>query len=86
MKNADRNCKIAGYGDFALFPSMAILNSRQAIRLITFPSKGWITMENSYSAPRIAHAGSFRKVTNGIWCGRYRDLFCGRSIFKPWFC
>ncbi len=44
-------------------------------------------MENSYSAPRIAKAGSFREVTNGLWCGCYRDLFGGRSLFKfHWFC
>ncbi|HKU35367.1 MAG TPA: keywimysin-related RiPP [Paenarthrobacter sp.] len=41
-----------------------------------------MTMENTYSAPRIARAGSFRKVTNGLWCGRYRDVFGGRSLFK----
>ncbi|MFF1828427.1 keywimysin-related RiPP [Paenarthrobacter sp. NPDC058040] len=37
---------------------------------------------NTYSAPRIAPVGSFRKVTNGYWFGRWRDIFGGRAFIK----
>ena len=40
-------------------------------------------MENSsYSAPRIEKIGSFRKMTNGLWFGKYRDLFGGKAAFQ----
>ncbi|MFJ4171319.1 lasso RiPP family leader peptide-containing protein [Paenarthrobacter sp. NPDC089714] len=39
-------------------------------------------MENTYYAPRVARVGSFRKVTNGYWFGRWRDIFGGHAFIK----
>jgi len=39
-------------------------------------------MKSNYSAPRVARVGSFREVTNGVWFGRWRDVFGGRAFVK----
>lgn len=32
--------------------------------------------------PRVTDAGKFRKVTNGVWFGKWRDIFGGRAFIR----
>ena len=32
---------------------------------------------SNYIAPKIEQVGSYRKLTNGVWFGRWRDIFGG---------
>ncbi len=33
-----------------------------------------------YVSPSVVDAGKFRTVTNGVWFGRWRDIFGGRAF------
>ncbi|WP_435738244.1 lasso RiPP family leader peptide-containing protein [Cellulosimicrobium sp. PMB13] len=35
-----------------------------------------------YAAPQVVEIGHFRSVTNGVWFGRWRDIFGGRAFIK----
>lgn len=37
---------------------------------------------SNYIAPKIEQVGSYRKLTNGVWFGRWRDIFGGRAFIK----
>lgn len=35
-----------------------------------------------YVSPRISWVGTFRGVTNGVWFGKWRDIFGGRAFIN----
>lgn len=37
-------------------------------------------MKQSYVSPQIVDAGKFRRITNGLWFGKCRDIFGGRAF------
>lgn len=37
---------------------------------------------SNYIAPRMTKVGGFRSVTNGVWFGRWRDIFGGKAFVK----
>ena len=39
-------------------------------------------MKSAYAVPEIVELGRFRSVTNGVWFGRWRDLFGGKAFVK----
>jgi len=38
--------------------------------------------KKSYVAPQLIEIGMFRAVTNGVWFGRWRDIFGGRAFIR----
>jgi hypothetical protein len=36
----------------------------------------------TYETPRVVELGTFRALTNGVWFGRWRDIFGGRAFIK----
>lgn len=39
-------------------------------------------MQSNYVTPRVSEVGSFKSLTNGVWFGRWRDVFGGRAFIK----
>lgn len=40
-----------------------------------------MTTKTRYVAPSVEQIGTFRAVTNGVWWGRFRDIFGARAPF-----
>lgn len=40
-----------------------------------------MTTKTRYVAPSMERIGTFRAVTNGVWWGRFRDVFGARAPF-----
>ncbi|WP_127842405.1 lasso RiPP family leader peptide-containing protein [Actinomyces wuliandei] len=41
-----------------------------------------MTVKSNYVAPRVVEIGRFRRVTNGVWFGRWRDIYGGRAFIR----
>lgn len=38
--------------------------------------------KKTYVTPIVTSVGDFREVTNGLWFGRWRDIYGGRAFIK----
>lgn len=57
-------------------------NYRVSCKQLLAKKGGVMTVKSNYVAPRVVEIGRFRRVTNGVWFDRWRDIYGGRAFIR----